>query len=69
MGDLRLNCAAGICCSPQEARATTIEILYDAGCDDETVESIATYMEGKGIVFLPVELATVIREIAFPEKT
>lgn len=76
--DPRLNCAAEICCAPapvaedgtrqlnQDAHASRVGILCDLGAPEELAHKMSAAMAERGIVFLSAELATAMREIAFP---
>lgn len=77
--DPRLNCAAEICCIPpapvagesaaplnNEAHRARVAILEDLGVPDELAHKVSRQMAEKGVVFLSAELATAIRNIAFP---
>lgn len=77
--DPRLNCAAEICCSPPPpvAGATTsynkpahearCQILVGLGIPADLAAKVSREMVSQGLVFLTAQLATAIREIAFPE--
>lgn len=65
--DPRLNCASGICCQDQEARATKVELLCESGLSQQQAEMVAEWMENEKIVFLSLELAQAIKSIAFPD--
>ncbi len=79
MPDPLMNCAAEICCGPRPpvAGATTtynepahearVKLLVKLGVPDELAKSVSRKMVEQGVVFLSAELATAIREIAFPE--
>lgn len=79
--DLRLNCAAEICCIPpppvagattsynQPAHESRVKILIDLGIPTDLAEKVSRKMVEQGLVFLSAQLASAIREIAFPEKT
>lgn len=74
--DPRLNCAAEICCVPppglaagelnQPAHAARVEILMDLGASEEQAHKMSKEMVARGIVFLSAELASAIRDVAFP---
>lgn len=76
--DPRLNCAAEICCVPrplaedgtrplnQEAHASRVSILCDLGIPEDLAHKASAEMVTRGIVFLSADLATAMREIAFP---
>ena len=77
--DPRLNCAAEICCAPvppisegsvptrnPESLRSAAAILKDCGVPEDLAPKVAKEMHGRGIVFLSAELATAIRNIAFP---
>ncbi|HEY3492593.1 MAG TPA: hypothetical protein VGK43_06550 [Solirubrobacterales bacterium] len=78
MPDPRINCAAEICCGPpppladgtsafnDAAHRSRVSILLDLGVPDEIAAKVSRRMAETGIVFLSAELATAIREIAFP---
>lgn len=66
--DGRLNCAAAICCPGAKAQKATEELLEEFGVNHDDCYDVAERMKAAGVVFLPVELANVIREIAFPEQ-
>lgn len=63
--DPRLNCAAEICCSPPQSLAAATEILAEAGLTRVSAESVARNLRAAGVALLPVQLAAIIREIAF----
>lgn len=75
--DPRLNCAAEICCGPapgvvgdesinQPAHVARVGILVDLGIPEERAHKVSKQMVKQGLCFMPQELATVMREIAFP---
>ena len=76
--DLRLNCAAEICCAPlptladgskpynQDAHRSRVAILMDLGIPEDLAHKASRAMASRGIVFLSDELAAAIRNIAFP---
>lgn len=68
MIDPRLNCAAEICCAPEQAHAATVELLCECGVSEDEAPRIAKRMRDKGITFTSTELAGAVRHIAFPEK-
>lgn len=41
MPDPRICCAAGLCCDPPAARAATISLLTEAGCDPKDAPTVA----------------------------
>jgi hypothetical protein len=65
--DPRLNCAAEICCTPEQAHAAAVSLLCDCGVSEDEAPRIAKRLREKGIVFTSSELADAIRHIAFPE--
>jgi hypothetical protein len=60
--DPRLNCAAEICCTANDARLAGIELLREAGVVNP--EETADQMRAKGLVLMPAALAQIIAEIA-----
>lgn len=62
--DPRLNCAAKICCPPNQARETQIELLCEAGCPDDLAPRLADRLATMGISFAPTELMDVIGRLA-----
>lgn len=64
--DLRLNCAAEICCGRSSATSTTAAMLEEHGVPSDICEKVADSLHNKGIVLLPAQLSQVIRAIAFP---
>lgn len=64
--DMRLNCAAEICCSgPPQSIAAAASILCDAGCPEDDAPRIAAKLREMGVTFTSTALAVAIREIAF----
>lgn len=79
MPDPRLNCAAEICCPPpvmvgaeKPANVPADEacegILLDLGVHPEDVGKVVASMRKRGLVFLSAEMASAIRNIAFPSS-
>lgn len=66
--DPRLNCAAEICCTPEQAHAAAVELLCECGVSEDEAPRIAKRLREKGIAFTSTELAEAIRHIAFPDK-
>ncbi len=76
--DPLLNCSAEICCGPRPpvAGATTsynqpahdarMKVLAKLGITGELAQKASREMVSQGLVFLTAQLATAIREIAFP---
>jgi hypothetical protein len=76
--DLRLNCAAEICCPPaplaedgtrpfynQEAHRSRVGILVDLGVPEELAHKVSKAMVEQGLWFAPQAMADTIRELAF----
>lgn len=62
--DPRLNCAAKICCHPDQAKRVQIELLCEAGCPEEFAPRVADRLEKMGISLAPSELMDVISRLA-----
>lgn len=63
--DLRLNCAAEICCDQPEANVALASLLEQLGVPQSAVGDVVRRMRESGVVLMPAAMAKVIRALTY----